>query len=274
MHSLLKSFVAVAVVCSTLSFAQPQGEVVIRSRDGKPRLGRILSETSKGYLLSGPEGTQVIEFKNIIDIKQIASSAPMEPTPMPSSTPPPPPPSVQPAVAAAPVAPVAPVASAPPPPPERPIEAPIAEVTRAEPVRERSVREGFHFGLGAGVMVLPFGPMAQLQAHFEFNFGRPVYRINANVGLVSLFGAGIGFVTVDNLFQFNVSDIYAFGGGLQLGIAAGGFGGTALAGAVLQPMIIKLGERGQHQLHLTGVLSGIIGLGALPQVYLGYSYLF
>lgn len=269
MHSLLKSFVAVFVVCSTLSFAQPQGEVVIRSRDGKTRLGRILSETSKGYLLSGPDGTQVIEFKNIIDIKQIAAAEPMEPTPMPSSTPPlPPPPPSQPAVT-----PVAPVVSAPPPPPERPVEAPIAEVTRSEPVRERSVREGFHFGLGAGVMVLPFGPMAQLQAHFEFNFGRPVYRINANLGFMSIYGAGVGFASVDNLFQFNVSDIYALGGGLQLGIGAGGFGATVLIGAVLQPVIIKLGERGQHQLHLTGVISAS-SVGALPQVYLGYSYLF
>ncbi|MFZ5438476.1 MAG: hypothetical protein ACOZQL_00640 [Myxococcota bacterium] len=302
MHSLLKSFVVASVVLSSLAFAQPQGEVVIRSRDGKTRMGRILSETSKGYLLAGPDGTEVVEFASIVDIRQLAptatasaaSVAPVAPAPatppgpvapaakgsskqkaapapVVAEAPPPPPPAPEPVLESA------------PPPPERPAQPPVSEVVAQGDVETKSPREGFHFGLGAGAFILPFGPMAQLQAHFEFNYGRPVYRINANLGALALYSSGLVTLSVDNLFQYNIGDVYAFGVGLQVGVVIGAAAFLQLA-PVIQPVILKFGDRGQHQLSLTGSISLLstvasgssysVSFAGVPQVYLGYSYLF
>ena len=294
MHSL-KSLVVTLVLGSTFAVAQPQGEVVIRSRDGKTRIGRILSETSKGYLLSGPDGTSVVEFASITDIRQLAPAA----SNVGPTTPPAPPVVAAPSAplpVAAPPMPVAapspvvvparadsPVVTAPPPPPQRPSEGSVAQMQEeAPPVR---TREGFHFGLGVGAMMLPAGPMAQVQAHFEFNFGRPVYRINANVGGLVLWSSGFATASIDNLFQFNVTDVYSFGLGVQVGLAFGPRGYLQVA-PVIQPVIIKLGDRGQHQFSLTGSLSVVSNVNysyysndhytfaGTPQAYLGYSYLF
>jgi hypothetical protein len=259
MHSL-KSLLALVVVGSTLSFAQPQGELVIRTRDGKTRLGRILSETSKGYLLTGPDGTQVVEFKNIVDLRQVAS-AEVAPTPTP------PPPMPPPVVA------VAPVVEATPPPPERLAAPSVAEVISAEPSLLKPPREGFHFGLGAGAMVLPAGALAQVQA-------RPVYRISANFGTIGFWGDALIAFGLDNLFQFNVTDVYSFGAGVQVGLTAGTHAFLHVD-PIIQPVIIKLGDRGQHQLSLTlsiALLSTYEWNGnsftGMPQAYLGYSFLF
>lgn len=297
MHSLLKSLLVVSVVCSTLAVAQPQGEVVIRSRDGKTRMGRILSETSKGYLLSGPDGTEVVEFSNIVDIRQLAStgaqaSAPVAPPapPMVAAPAPATKPGKQPTVAAPPSAPApapaaAPItfAELPPAPPERPVEPSVTELTSNDVPEVKRDREGFHFGLGAGAFYLPTGPLVQAQAHFEFNFGKPVYRINANLGVLGVYTTTFVNVSVDNLFQFNVGDVYAFGAGLQVGLMLGAFSFLQLS-PVIQPVILKFGERGQHQLSLTGAItvlstvsSGYYGdysFAGTPQVYLGYSYVF
>lgn len=291
MHSLLKPFLVVFVVCSTLAVAQPQGEVVIRSRDGKTRMGRILSETSKGYLLSGPDGTEVVEFSSIVDIRQLAAtgvqaSAPVAPpappmvaAPTPVAKP------TKPVAAPAPAPAPAPVAAfeVPPAPPERPLEPSITELSSSEVPEVKRAREGFHFGLGAGAFLLPTGPLVQAQAHFEFNFGKPVYRIDANVGVLGVYTSTFVNVSVDNLFQFNVGDVYAFGAGLQVGLMLGPAGFLQLS-PVLQPVILKFGERGQHQVSLTGAITvlstvsvgyyGAVTFAGTPQVYLGYSYLF
>jgi hypothetical protein len=296
MHSLLKSLLVVSVVCSTLAVAQPQGEVVIRSRDGKTRMGRILSETSKGYLLSGPDGTEVVEFSSIVDIRQVAAtgvqaSAPVAPVapvapPMVAAPAPVAKPSKQPVVAAPPPMP-APVAvaavEAPPAPPERPLEPSITELSSSDVPEVKSAREGFHFGLGAGAFILPTGPLVQAQAHFEFNFGKPVYRIDANLGVLGVYTSTFVNVSVDNLFQFNVGDVYAFGAGLQVGLMLGPAGFLQLS-PMIQPVILKFGERGQHQVSLTGAITvlstvsvgyyGAYTFAGTPQVYLGYSYLF
>ncbi len=273
MHPLKKSLLAVFVVGSTLALAQPQGEVVIRSRDGKTRIGRILSETSKGYLLSGPDGTAVVEFSSITDIRQLAPQAAQAPLAAPSPVAAPPPlPAPEPVRAA--------VAEVPPPAPERPAPVPVQELARSEPVPEARSRDGFHFGLGAGAMFLPTGLLAQAQAHFDFTFGRPAYRVSANFGTQQLYSSMFVMGSIDNLFQFNVSDLYSFGAGVQVGVAIGPRLYVYLA-PVLQPVIIKLGERGQHQLSLTGSIVALSTISydeytfaGTPQVFLGYSYLF
>ncbi|MDP1824212.1 MAG: hypothetical protein Q8L48_13245 [Archangium sp.] len=273
MRSLLKSFFAVSFFVSSLALAQPEGEIIIRTRDGKTRQGRVLSETQKGYLFASQRGTSVIEFTNIVDLQkvEVVAEQPVAVTPP-----------VAVAVAPAPVvvapAPIGTVAP-PPPPPERPIEV----VSDDAPAGEKGVREGFHFGIGANLGVNNGGPSAQVQAHFEFNFGRPVYRITANLGGLSMYSDGFFNGSIDNLFQYNIGDVYAFGAGVQVGVALG-FGGFVYVAPVLQPVIIKLGDRGQHQLALTGsvaVLSNWSSTGRFEvswagtvQVFAGYSYLF
>ncbi len=263
MHSPLKSLIVLVVLVGSSVRAQPEGEVVIRTRDGRSRQGRVLSETQKGYLFAGPRGTSVIEFGDIVDMQKVGAPAPVVGAPA--------------VVAAAPVAAPTPVAD---PPSLRPVGDVIADA----PVPERISREGFHFGLGASLGVNNSGPSAQVQGHFEFNFGRPVYRINANVGALLISGASFFALSVDNLFHFNIGDVYALGAGVQVGVAFGGGYFFACLTPVIQPVIIKLGDRGQHQLALTGSVvvastddlhnSNGTSFAGTVQVFAGYSYLF
>ena len=80
----------VIVVSITASAEVPRGEVMIRTRDGRLIAGKVISETSRGYLLSTAAGTTVVAFTNIADLQPV--SAPV----VSSLTPPPPPPPVTP----------------------------------------------------------------------------------------------------------------------------------------------------------------------------------
>lgn len=283
MHSLIKSLVVVAVLSSSLSFAQPEGEVIIRTRDGKSRQGKVLSETQKGYLFATAKGTSVIAFDKIVEIKNVEVEEVAAPAPAAAPTPTP-----APVVASAPsTPPPAPQRApdldftAPPPPPTRP-----TEVSIASEQSDRSAREGFHFGLGAFAGINNGGVTARAQANFEFNFGLPEYRASLNVGYMNMFGASMINVSADNLLQLNFGDVYALAVGVQVGVAAGGIGTYFYGAPVLEPVIIKLGERGQHRLSLSGsvvVLStlfcpynydGCITWAGTVQVTAGYSFYF
>lgn len=260
MHSLTKSLALVLALTALTSFAQSEDEVIIRTRDGKSRQGRVLSETKKGYLFAGARGTSVIAFADIVDMKKVEAAPPAE-VPIP-------------------VAPV--VVAAPPPPPPPPPAAlpPIDEVVAREPV-EKVNREGFHFGIGANVGIRSGYLIAQGQTHFDFNFGRPAYRISVNFGSP----AGESFVAhIDNFFHYNFGDVFSMGAGLEVGFAFGGGYSFLYIGPVIQPVIIKLGARGQHQLSVTASMAAFStydlryagsydGLGTL-QVFGGYSYFF
>lgn len=260
MSGFLKiSLVVVFFLTSSFALAQaPSGEVLIRTRAGTTHVGRILSETTKGYLLAGPTGTEVVEFTTIVEVR------PLAPQPVPSATQPSP--------------------STPPPPP--------VKVDAVHSEESHSTREGFHFGIGAGGLMLPAGPLGHFQAQFEFNFGRVAYRINANVGALVDFTQPYFIGSVDNLFHFNVTELYAFSAGLQAGVAFGPFQFVQL-GVVIQPVVIKLGDQRQHQLSLTGALSVLsnvayevtydrylpttyreVTFAGTPQAYIGYSYFF
>jgi len=212
-----------------------------------------------------------VEFTNIVDIRQVAPQA------------------------AAPVPMTAPVTPSQPVPASSPIAAapsPGGDVSRHEEIAHQvdesapSSREGFHFGVGLGAMALDIGPLAQVQAHFDFTFGRPAYRLSANLGIQSMNGTTFASLSVDNLFQFNVNDIYSFGVGLQIGGATSSWRSYLYASPVIQPVIIKLGDRGQHQLSLTAsivalstiAMNGYTGatytFAGTPQVFVGYSFLF
>lgn len=280
MHSARRRIVSVATILSaTLAAAHPQGEVTIRSRDGKLHSGKILAETGKGYLFSEAGGTQVIEFTDIAELQPAAASPSAAPVPPAPPSPPPPP-----------------VEDAIPSPPARPAEPPTGkperrfELERSETQTPHRDATGLHFGMGAGFMVLPLpSVMGQLQGHLEYRFGRPAYRASANVGFLTRPADAYFQASVDNLFQFHVLDVYAFGAGLQVGVALGTNQFIYLA-PVIQPVIIKLGEERQHQLSLSGSLvimstqdtrssywrsgSYLVDFNNTLSIFLGYSYLF
>lgn len=240
MRSSIKSLL-VSLVVAVTAFAAPEGEISIRTRDGKTHQGRVLSETQKGYLFSTPTGTLVIEFANIVDLQKLeaASTESARPVALPS---------------------------------------PTSFVEAANTEQTAPSREGFHFGLGAQVGAYPGGPEAFAQAHFDFNFGRPAYRINANFGVLGdLFNA-----SVDNLFHFNVGKVYTLGAGVEVGTAFGHGAAVMYVAPVIQPVIIKLGDRGQHQISLTGSIVAFstydgnyrVSLSGLLQATAGYSFFF
>lgn len=284
MHSLIKSLVAASLFVSTLALAQPEGEVVITTRDGKARQGRVISETQKGYLFASSKGTSVIPFDRIVDIKQVADAGEEKPTSAPAQTTPPPAPVPAPAAIAQTTPPPPPAPSAdfatPPPPPERPAEVSVSE----EQLTQRDARKGFHFGLGAFGGITNGGAAGQAQANFEFNFGVPEYRLTANVGMLTMYGFPFVNVSVDNLFQLNLGDVYAIAAGAQVGVVFGAITSLYLA-PVLQPVIIRLGEHGQHRLSLSGSIAvvstasyagsaGYISWAGSLQVVAGYSFYF
>lgn len=253
MSPLKSLFAASVVLLSSFSFAQVRGEVVIQSRDGKAVVGRVITETAKGYLLATATGTQVVEFGDIADIRQLAPVASAAPAAAPLVAAPPP---VAPAVK--------PVASSPtewsevpPPPPERPADYGV-EVAAPAPRPAKRDRTGLHFGLGlnSGLSVasgvygsLGNGVDVEVQAALDVGFGRPGYRLNVNIG-GSIRPYAPVTLAVDNLFTFAVGEVFALGGGLQVGLL---FGGLAFfqVSPLLQPAILRLGDRGQHHLALT-----------------------
>lgn len=284
MHSLIKSLLVVSLFASTIALAQPEGEVVITTRDGKTRQGRVLSETAKGYLFATSKGTSVIAFDKIVGIKNV-DAVESETAPVP------------PASASAPVKvaqntpPPAPVAApiidtdftSPPPPPSRPVEAPRSEVSIAAEPLQPSERTGVHFGVGAFGGLNPGGLSLRAQGNFEFNFGVPEYRASLNISYLNVWGMSALNVSADNLLQLNFGDVYALAFGVQVGVVTGV--GTYFYGApVLEPVIIKLGERGQHRLSLSGSIpvlssfaytgSGYASWAGMLQVTAGYSFYF
>lgn len=253
MHSSSRLVAAFVVLSSTLSLAQPRGEVVIQQHGGRALVGRVISETSKGYLVATSSGTEVVEFASIADIRQLAPvTAPV-------------------------AAPVAQASLTPAPQPRRaapqPVPAYLDEPTSeqvevrevVEPVKPRTSK-GFHFGLGASFageqMLGLFGAGPQAHTSFEFNFGRPAYRINANVGLTA---GHRGFVnlSVDNLFIFSLGQHFSLGAGLQVGGAIGDLKFFQIS-PLLTPAILKLGERGQHQIAVTG---SVVALSTYTEDY-------
>ena len=260
MNALLKSLIVVAVLSGFTAYGKPDGEVVITTRDGKSRQGRVLSETKRGYLVAGPKGTSVIAFADIVDMKDVEVA---EPTP---------PVNVEPVAQPLPVAP-------PPPPPSAPAQPSVEEAIATTRESEKAAREGFHFGLGANLGVRSGGPIAQGQVHFDFNFGRPAYRISLNFSSPA---AEFFVAHIDNFFHWNFGDHFALGGGIEVGLAWGGGYNFVYLAPVIQPVIVKLGSRGQHQLSATvsvAVLSTYNyqfkgSYDGTIQAFAGYSYFF
>lgn len=267
--------VSTVVVCLSLTAeaAPPQGEVVIRTRDGQNKLGRVLSETSTGYLLAGPDGTEVVPFTAIVDIRQLAPAAnTVSAAPAPVAQPMP---AAQPAPQPVDVATYYPPNTPPPAyPPQPPAQqwaptAPPMQVSALAVDEWMEHRKGFHFGLGITGQVLPAGvgyANAALQFNFDWTFGRTGLRVAPQVGFYkswsSWFVAG-----VDTTFQVNVAEHYAFGVGLQVGVAAGPYTRLYFA-PTLAPAIVKLGDRGQHQLQLT-VSVPVLQVGSFCNAYYG-----
>ncbi|MDP1823193.1 MAG: hypothetical protein Q8L48_08130 [Archangium sp.] len=268
MHSF-KCLIASFVVAAT-AFAQPVGELVIRTRDGKSRQGRVLSETKSGYLFTTAKGTSVIPFETIIDMRS-ANAEPPELEPRNAEAAPVAIASAAPATVA-----TAPAASeAVPPPPPPPAAAPVGEASASAP--DSTSARGFHFGLGVSAGGGRLGFDAGGHGVFDFNFGKTGFRLGLNLALAVGYGAGF-LGSIDGLLHINLSDFYTLGVGAQVGAIIGDMN-VFFVGPVLQPVVIKLGDRGQHQLALTATVGFANYLDRELQTArygatAGYTYLF
>ncbi len=253
MRSWLAGAVAVLLWAGTARAATDlSGEVVIQTRDGKTRVGRVLSETEKGYLLKSAAGTEVIAFDQIEDLKRVAL--------------------------------------APPPPPP-----PVAAETRAAPYEDDdlpraperdwlSERKGFHLGIGAGAFAYPTGGYPSVVGFMtallplNFGFGRVDLRVTPQLlGLFSATGAG-AFAGVDVQLRINFTRLYTLGVGSFQTLLFGYNSVFLLWGPTIAPVVLKLGERGQHELSLWLTLpiplNASYGYTFLPLATLGYTYMF
>ena len=107
------------------------------------------------------------------------------------------------------------------------------------------------------------------------------YRVSVNFSSPA---AGFFVASVDNFFHYNFGDVFALGAGIEVGLAFGGGWNFLYVGPVIQPAIIKLGDRGQHQLAVTASIAVVStynynfrgsydGVGTF-QMLAGYSYFF
>ncbi len=260
MSPLTSLFVSCVVLLSSLSFAQVRGEVVIQSRDGKAVVGRVITETAKGYLIATATGTKVIEFADVADVRQLVPAVSAAPVVAPVAPVP---------VAASPVVAVTPVPSSPaewsevPPPPPALPPAPAAEVASSSSVERPRSSGGVRFGLGVGLGTHLFegyvSPSAAVQGMLEVG-SRAAYRLVVNAELASPAGA---IVAVDNLFVYSIGSVFAFGAGLEIGASISTLSYFQLS-AVLQPAILKFGQRGQHQVQLTLALTVLSSVQYVP----------
>lgn len=265
MHSFKVLIASLVVVVA--SFAQPGGEVVIRTREGKSHQGRVISETQKGYLFASGNGTLVIPFESIIDIKPTTSS---ESSSSVSAVAPRPETLAMASPAPTPVAGTsAPVEAASQP------TVPAVEVTASS--SETSTRRGFHFGLGVDAGGGRLGVRGGGHGVFDFDFGSKGFQLGLHLGVIAGYG-GSFLGSVDGVLHFNLSDVYSLGIGAQVGALIGA-DNVFFAGPVLQPVVLKFGDRGQHQFALSTTV-GVANDFDQEVVFvryegtLGYTYLF
>jgi hypothetical protein len=260
-----KLLLASLFLASFSTFAQDK--VIIKTRAGKTVEGRVLQETSRGYLVAAPTGTQLIEYANVADFQKVETAvvAPaVTPMPLPA-----PAPSAPPAVSAPVYAPVPVVAPAP---------MPVENTVESNTEIPESNREGLHIGLGGGAFANPAVTIG-IEAHFDWTFGKVGFRVSPQVQIHSNYGGTFILFSAHPQFHFNVAKIYSLAAGIQTGLAAGSR--TILfLGPTISPAIFKLGERGQHQIEarfsIPIIQFGGNGYGSLFPVMgmLTYSYLF
>ncbi len=248
----MKPFVLSCLIATT-ALAQVRGEYLFSTNDGRTIQGRVLSETQSGYLVATSTGTQVVVFSSIADMHAVTatpSAAPLPTGPRPG------------VVTATPET--------------------YAEVSD-RPEAAGSV-DGFHVGLGAGLMLLPTDdPTFTLNAQVNLDWvsGHVGFRLSPGVWLYS---RGTGFYVAPELdakFMVYAGRVYSFGVGLDFGLAIGGYTQGYL-GASLAPVILRFGSQGQHQVALqisvpffrmSGINLANSSFG-LPMTSLGYTYRF
>lgn len=240
-----KLVVCLAAVFSLSAAAEvPRGEVMIRTRDGHLVAGKIISETSRGYLLSTAAGTTVVAFTSIADLQPVNAPA------VPSLTPPPrPPPTVAPVQSTyeRPARPLEEFAPAPATPPAEP----IATVTDRQIIDWLEPRQGLHFGAGAIVSPVPFTLSLMVKGHVTYGFGRFCIDISPRIGFTgnASYGGGLGF-GVDSQFRFAIVPWLSIGAGYDLGGEVGAYYSGFRSGPSVTFADVTLGERAQHRLSL------------------------
>lgn len=241
----------------------PQGEITLKTRDGKQRVGQILSETGVGYLFRTATETLVIPFGDIDSM----GAGEKENAPVSNAT--------RPAVA---VPSYARQASETPP--------------DDEPWLER--RRGFHFGLGgaAGGMAVPAGrfrsgliswAMLGARMPLEWGFNRAGLRVMPLLGVVRADAGNsfdnpemAGLFGGDIQIRLYVSRALSFGIGVFQAVTFGA-GAAYSVGPSLSVFNYRFGRTLSHSIEVWGCVNfSPTASGAalsLPLVTVGYSYM-
>ena len=183
--------------------------------------------------------------------------------------------------------PVGPAPDMPSPPPAPPAVEPQPPVTEPElePVVDwRAERKGFHWGIGGGGMINPSGVgsgsntvtgyIAALPA-VAFGLGWVDFHIALQVlGYFSNTAKAL-FLAADTQVRINFARWFSIGAGPYIGVSLSP-GVDFAFGPSLSPAIIKLGDRGQHEIAAWGAYPFILSSSSSNVILLllSYSYMF
>ncbi len=238
----------------------PQGEITLKTRDGKQRVGQILSETGVGYLFRTATETLVIPFSDIDSMgageKENAAASRV----------------AQPAVAS-------------------PSYAARASETQLDDEPWLENRRGFHFGLG-GVLGGLVGPstyglsswmMVGARLPLEWGFNRSGLRVTPLFGAIrtQLRGGSSGeFAALfggDIQIRLYVSRAVSFGLGVFQAFTFGA-GSDYSVGPSLSFFNYRFGKTLSHSIEVWGCITFSPtergAAVALPLVTVGYAYMF
>lgn len=147
----------------------------------------------------------------------------------------------------------------------------------AEPVDWRAERSGAHFALGAGGMVLPSqarAPAELIALMPSVGYAFRWVELRATLQLLGYFTSyKAGFAAFDVQVRLNGTRFFTVGAGGYFGIAATPELDLA-TGVSVSPAIVKLGERGQHELSIWVALPFVASDPRLVLALLSYTRVF
>jgi hypothetical protein len=278
---------AIAAILLVSSLALAEESLSILTTSGQRITGKVISETSRGYLIRTASGTQLVEYSTVVEVQKIADSgaapAPVAPMTPAQLSPPPPPPSTDVEPTYQPMT--------PPQNSDQFVRSEQFEPADQKPKPDANSRKGFHLGIGFNLGVAPYinyagsgfgqffyvaiGPQAAGEFHFDWTFGIAGLRLSPSLAAIAG-GSGVGIGPLLHVqFHLNLGSVFTLGGGLQGGVYLGSLNG-GIIGPTLSPMILKLGDRGQHQIELRFSIQSISNYYQwyIPKVTLGYNFLF
>ncbi len=159
------------------------------------------------------------------------------------------------------------------------------ELAQAAARAREANSDGFHLGVGVGgfgFYALAYIAQATVQGHLDWKWGRVSLRVSPTfraswVGINAL-GANVNeryfTATVESQVRFNLGRVFAVGVGVESGaLFVPRLTAVSRAffsiGPSVTPVLLRLGDRGEHQLSLTG--SRLFSFPTIPPGSFGFT---